>query len=278
MRLSLDSTVELSNGVQMPRFGLGTYKSAEGTEVREAVLWALDAGYRSIDTASLYGNAQSIGEALRESGVAREKVVLTSKVWNDEQGHAETLAALDRSLERLGTPYLDLYMVHWPIRDTLEPTWRALEEALAAGKVRSIGVCNFMRHHLLALLDVARVVPMVDQYECHPWLQQPGLRQFCETNGIVVEGWAPLMRGRVNDVPLLKMIAEAHDGTPAQVALRWSLQHGMVVIPKSVHGARIVENAGALAFELADEEMAAIDALDKGKRLGRDPDHMGWLS
>ncbi|MDO9557748.1 MAG: aldo/keto reductase [Coriobacteriia bacterium] len=278
MELTLQSKIALANGVEMPRLGLGTYKSAEGREVGDAVCAALEYGYRSIDTASLYGNEHGIGEALRVSGVSREDVFVTSKVWNDEQGYAETLAALDRSLECLGTSYLDLYLVHWPIKSTLAPTWRAMEEALASGKVRAIGVCNFLRHHLEALLEIAEVAPMVDQFECHPFLQQPDLRCFCQAHGVVVEAWAPLMRGRANDVPVLVEIGAAHDATAPQVALRWLLQHDVVVIPKSVQADRIRENIEALGFELTVGEMATIDGLDRGERFGRDPDELAWDS
>lgn len=278
MPLSLSSTIGLANGVQMPRFGLGTYKSPEGDQVIDAVRAALDCGYRSIDTASLYGNEHGIGQALRDSGIPREEVFLASKVWNDEQGYAGTLAALDRSLDRLGTSYLDLYLVHWPVRSTLETTWRAMEHALASGTVRAIGVCNFMRHHLEALLEVAEVPPMVDQFELHVQLQQPELRAFCAQSGIVVEAWAPLIRGAVNDIPILAEIAEEIGATPAQVALRWLLQNDIVVIPKSVHPDRIRENAGALDIELSSASMKALAALDAGERIGRDPDRMGWES
>ncbi|MBN2823032.1 MAG: aldo/keto reductase [Coriobacteriia bacterium] len=278
MGFSLESTIALANGVQMPRFGLGTYKSNEGRQVYDAVTFALDAGYRSIDTASLYGNERSIGAALGASGVCREDVFLTSKVWNNEQGYDQTLAALDASLERLDTTYLDLYLVHWPIKRLLQPTWRAMEDALGQGKVRAIGVCNFMQHHLEALLEVAEVAPMLDQYELHPWLQQPSLRRFCKSNGIAVEAWAPLMRGRVGEVPELVGIADQHGVSPAQVSLRWLLQSDVVVIPKSVHAERIRANAGALDFLLSQAETAAIDSLDRGERLGRDPDDLAWNS
>lgn len=276
MTLDIRSTIMLANGVEMPRLGLGTYKSVEPAEVRASVLTALETGYRSIDTASLYDNETAIGDALQESGIARGEVFLTSKVWNDEQGYDGTFAAAERSLARLGTSYLDLYLVHWPIERLLEPTWRAMEALLADGRVRAIGVCNFMRHHLDALLRVAEVPPMVDQYEMHPWLQQPGLRAFCQTNGIVVEAWAPIMRGKVSEVPLLVLLAEKYRVSPARVALRWLLQHDVVVIPKSVHEERVRENAALYDFELTAAEMDAIDALDRSERLGRDPDVMAW--
>lgn len=273
--LTLQSTVTLANGVEMPRFGLGTYK-ARGEDVEQSVLTALELGYRSIDTASMYENEEVIGRALREGGVPREDVFLTTKVWNDEQGFAETQRALARSLRRLGTDYIDLYLVHWPVREHFYETWQAMESLLAEGHARAIGVCNFLVPHLELLAEKADVMPMVDQYEFHPYLQQPGLHAYCDENGIAVEAWAPIMRGRVDAVEALVEIGERHSKSPAQVSLRWLLQRGAIVIPKSVHAGRIRENAELFDFELSDAEMAAIDALDRGERLGRDPMTMAW--
>lgn len=267
MLTGITATIELANGVTMPRLGLGTYKSAEGGDVERSVSAALEYGYRSIDTASLYGNESGIGAAIASSGVPRSEIFLASKVWNDEQGFDATLAAFERSTARLGTGYLDLYLVHWP-REQTHDTWRALERLYAEGAVRAIGVCNHLEHHLEALLAVADVPPMVDQYEFHPWLQQPSLRAYCERHDIVVEAWAPLMKGRVADVPELLAIGAAHDKSPAQVAVRWLLQLGVVAIPKSVHAGRIAENADVFDFALTDDEMAAIAALDRGYRFG----------
>jgi len=274
--LTLNSTIELANGVLMPRLGLGTYKTTDGQQVRLAVESALQTGYRSIDTASLYGNEVGVGEAIAASGLPRQDIFLTTKVWNDDQGHESTHAALAASLERLGTSYVDLYLVHWPIEQLLEPTWRAMEESLSSGMVRAIGVCNFMQYHLERLLQVAEVAPMIDQYECHPMLQQPSLRRFCVEHGIVVEAWAPLLRGHVAEMPVLVDVADEHGVTPEQVALRWALQHDTVVIPKSVHPERIVQNADVFGFTLDAAAMARIDAADIGRRLGRDPDTMAW--
>ena len=187
MELSLSSTVALENGVEMPLIGLGTYKSAPGAEVEASVAAALRAGYRSIDTASLYANEESIAVAVRSSGVVREDLFIATKVWNDEQGYPDTLAACERSLQRLGTDYLDLYMVHWPLPATLASTWRAMEELYASGKVRAIGVCNHLPHHLEALLKTAEVAPMVDQVEFHPRLQQPGLQAYLAEHDIALE-------------------------------------------------------------------------------------------
>ena len=272
---SLADRVPLTGGTTMPRLGLGTYRSADGEEVEHEVAVALALGYRGIDTASLYGNEAGIGRAVAASGVSREKVFIATKVWNDEQGYAGTLGAFERSLERLGVGYVDLYLVHWPIPDLMADTWRAMEELYALGRTRAIGVCNFLVHHLEALSNFASVMPMVDQVEHHPYLQQPALREHCRDTGIVLQAWAPVMRGRVFDVPVLVDIAACHDVTPAQVSIRWILQHDVTTIPKSVHDARIRQNADVFGFSLSAEEMAAIDRLDREERLGPDPDRFG---
>lgn len=268
------STMRLVNGVEMPRLGLGTYKSTQGGDVERSVTAALEIGYRSIDTASLYANEEGIGAAIRASGVPRDAIFLTSKVWNSEQGYNTTLQAFDRSLKKLGTDYLDLYLVHWPRAETPE-TWKAIERLYAEGLVRAIGVCNHLQHHLEALMAMANVMPMIDQYEFHPWLQQPTLEAFCDTHSIAVEAWAPLMKGHVTDVPELVEIGALHGKSAAQVAIRWLLQHDVVTIPKSVHPDRVAENADVFDFELTDEQMAAINALDRGYRYGPEPDRGG---
>jgi len=271
MLRGIGDTVTLSNGVEMPRLGLGTYKSAQGGDVERAVTCALEIGYRGIDTASMYGNEEGIGRAIATSGVPRAEIFLASKVWNDEQGYDATLAALDRSLARLGTDHLDLYLVHW-YRPETPDTWRAMERLLTEGAVRAIGVCNHLEHHIEHLLATAEVAPMVNQYEFHPWLQQPGLLGYCEGRDIVVQAWAPLMRGRVAEIPEIVEIGARHGKTPAQVTLRWILQHGVTTIPKSVHPERIAENADVFDFQLSVEEMRTIDLLDRGQRLGAHPD------
>lgn len=273
MLSGLKDTIELANGVAMPRVGFGTYKLTEPGTVEAAVTAALETGYRSIDTASLYGNEVEIGTAIAASAVPREEIFLTTKVWNDEQGYDETLRAFDRSLDRLGTDYVDLYLVHWPRRQTPE-TWRALEHLYAEGRARAIGVCNHLQHHMEELLRTAKVRPMVNQYEMHPWLQQPALLEYCKRERIVVEAWAPIIKGRANEDPQLVAIAGRHGKTAAQVCLRWELQQGVVVIPKSSHPARIAENADLFDFELSDEEMALVATLDRGQRTGPDPDVM----
>jgi len=271
----IGDTISLANGVEMPRLGLGTYKSAEGGDVEGAVTYALKIGYRGIDTASMYNNERGIGRAIAESGLPRQAVFLATKVWDDEQGYDKTLAACERSLRRLGTDYVDLYLVHWPRPETAD-TWRAMERLLAEGTARAIGVCNHLQHHLEPLFETADVPPMVNQYEFHPWLQQPDLMDWCRDHDIVVQAWAPLIRGRGGEIPELVKIGDSHGKSPSQVALRWILQHGAVTIPKSTHRERIAENADLYDFSLSDDEMRAIDLVDRTKRLGPHPDMRGF--
>lgn len=275
MELTFDSTVTIAPGVEMPRLGFGTYKSL-GSDARDSVYKALRLGYRSVDTASLYRNEDEVGEAIRESGVPREEVFVATKVWNDEQGYQETKAALARSLRRLGTDYVDLYLVHWPNRELMPHTWRAMEELLGEGKTRAIGVCNHLPNQLEALLSVAEVPPAIDQVEFHPGLQRPALQSYLAEKGIVLEAWAPIMRGRVAHIPEIVAIARRLGATPAQVAIRWVLELGHVVIPKSVHEERIAENADVFSFELSAEDHKTLASLDRDERLGPDPATYNW--
>lgn len=272
MELTLASTRTMSNGVTIPRLGLGTYKAADGIVVESQIAAALEIGYRGIDTARIYGNEDGVGRAIRASGLPRDEIFMATKVWNDDQGYERTLAAFDRSMDRLGLDVLDLYLVHWPQPPHGPDTWRAMEEIYASGRVRAIGVCNHLVHHLEEMRTYADVMPMVDQCEHHPGLQQPALREYCAANGIVLQAWAPVMRGRVFQIPELVAIGEAHGKTAAQVSIRWILQHDVVTIPKSVHVERIRENADVFDFELSEREMAVIDGLDSGTRIGPDPD------
>jgi diketogulonate reductase-like aldo/keto reductase len=269
---SLADTVEIAPGVAMPRLGLGTYKSSEGPDVEGEVSYGLSIGYRLIDTAALYGNERGVGNAVRGSGVPREEVFITTKLWNSDQGYEPALAAFDKSLARLGLDYVDLYLIHWPWPTRTRETWRAMEELLASGRTRAIGVCNFLPHHLDELAEFAHTMPAVNQSEFHPRLQQPDLQAACRARGIVLQAWAPVMRGRVNLVPQLVSIASRHGKTPAQISIRWILQKDIVTIPKSVHRARIAENCDVYDFELTPEEIATIDALDTGQRIGSNPD------
>lgn len=273
--MDLASRISLVPGVDMPRLGLGTYKSSP-SEVVDAVEYALSLGYRSVDTASLYGNEEGIGEALARSGVARSDLFITTKVWNDEQGYGETRSALGRSLERLGLDHVDLYLVHWPVKARMFDTWRAMESLLEEGSVRAIGVCNHLPEHLDMLLSRANVPPAIDQVEFHPWLQQPDLQAYLAEREIVLEAWAPIMKGRVGEVPEIASIADAHGVSPAQVAIRWILQSGHVTIPKSVHRERIAQNADVFRFELTVLEMETMASLDRGLRFGSHPSDYAW--
>jgi diketogulonate reductase-like aldo/keto reductase len=272
---SLADRVEIAPGVAINRLGLGTYRADEGPDVEGEVRYGLSIGYRTIDTAALYGNEDSVGRMVRESGIPREDVFVTSKVWNTDQGYESTLEAFERSLSALDLGYVDLYLVHWPIRDKMRDTWRAMEEILASGRTRAIGVCNHLRHHLEALEGFAHTMPALNQFEHHPRLQQRDLVEYCWDRGITVQAWAPIMRGRVSLIPELVQIAQEHGKTAAQVSIRWILQSGVITIPKSIHEHRLAENCEVYDFELSDSEMAMIDSLDRGERIGPDPDRYG---
>ncbi len=275
MRLAIDSTAELLNGVRMPRLGLGVWRSKEGAETENAVAAALAAGYRAVDTASLYENEESVGRAVRASGIPREQVFITTKVWNNEQGYDSTIEAFHRSLKRLGTDYADLYLVHWPVKEKYKETYRALETLYEEGKVKAIGVSNFLIHHLEDLMGSCRIKPMVNQVEMHPLLTRKPLLEFCNREGIQLESWRPLMNGRL-DVPLIQELAVQYGKTPAQILIRWQLQLGVVTIPKSVRAERIRENADVFDFKLTREDMDRIDGLNEERRFGADPDNVDF--
>ncbi|MDD3366146.1 MAG: aldo/keto reductase [Sphaerochaetaceae bacterium] len=268
---NLQDTIMLNNGVAMPCMGLGVFKVGDGSPVINAVTSALRYGYRSIDTAAVYGNEVGVGQALKKSDLDRESVFITSKVWNEDQGYESTLQAFETSLKKLDVEYLDLYLIHWPVAGKYLDTWRAMGELYKQKKVRAIGVSNFHIHHLKDILAASDIVPAVNQIELHPLLNQKKIRDFCQLNNIVVEAYSPLMKGNLN-LPVLVDIAERYKKTPAQVVLRWNVQHGIVTIPKSVHDYRIRENSQIFDFSLSDEEMAEIDALNQDKRFSSNPD------
>jgi len=268
---SINDTTELSNKIRMPWLGYGTYK-ASGKELIEGVQFALSIGYRLIDTAEMYDNEEEIGKAIKKSGIPRNEIFITSKVWNTNQGYENTLKSFNNSLKRLNIDYLDLYLIHWPVSGKYIETWKALEKLYRDGKVRAIGVSNFLIHHLQNIMDKCEIVPMVNQIEFHPHLVQKDLLNFCKNNKIQLEAWSPLMRGRINDIPEIVNIAKKYNKTPAQIVLRWDLQHEVVTIPKSVHKERIKENANIFDFELSEIDMKIIDGLDQNKRYGADPD------
>jgi methylglyoxal/glyoxal reductase len=265
-------TVELHNGVEMPYFGLGVFKIQEGEEVIQSVRYALDAGYRHIDTASLYGNERGVGEGIAASGIPRDNIFVTSKVWNSDQGYESTLRAFDESLKLLGFDYLDLYLIHWPVKGKYHETWKALEKLYAEKRVRAIGISNFLRHHIEDLLRNSHEIPMVNQMEFHPYLVQQDLIDNCNERKIQFASWSPLMQGRAFDVPELRSLARKYKKDVAQLISRWNLQKGVVVIPKSVRKERIISNAQIFDFAISAEDMQAIDRLDRHERVGADPD------
>lgn len=264
--------IQLNSGQLVPQLGLGVYKVGQDIAV-DLVKLAIDLGYRRIDTAALYDNEQEVGAGIRASSVEREEVFVTTKIWNDRHGYANALEAIDESLARLNIGYVDMMLIHWP-NPTLGKfveTWKALEHALESGKVRGIGVSNFHPEHLEPLLEQAKVVPAINQVELHPGLNQAEVRAFNANHGIATEAWSPLARGQKNDAVAILEAAKAHGKTPAQVILRWHIQLGNLVIPKSSNPERLAENLDVFDFELTSAEMAAIDLLEDGQRIGPDP-------
>lgn len=269
---NLNGTVQLANGVDMPYFGLGVFKTREGTEIENSVRWALETGYRHIDTAAIYKNERGVGNAIKASGIARDKIFITTKLWNDNQRNNTVMEGFQESLDLLQTEYIDLYLIHWPVKGKFAKTWKVMEEIYRSGKARAIGVSNFLEHHLEELFPAADIMPMVNQVECHPYLVQQPLINLCRSNNIIFEAWSPIMRGKVNDIPLFIGLAQKYNKTPVQIVLRWDLQKGIVTIPKSVHQERIISNAEIFDFELSAEDMSRLDGLDKNERFGAHPD------
>lgn len=280
MPSNLQDTTTLHNGVKMPWFGLGVFKAQDGDEVIQAVKTAIKHGYRSIDTAAAYKNEEGVGQAVREgleeSGLSRDDLFITSKVWNPDQGYESTLAAFEVTMSKLGLDKLDLYLVHWPVKEKYKETWRALEKLYKDGRVRAIGVSNFQVHHLQDLLQDAEIKPMVNQVEYHPRLAQLELRAFCKEQGIQLEAWSPLMQGKLLNNATLQEIADQHGKSVAQVILRWDLQNGFVTIPKSTTEHRIIENADVFNFELSYDDMEKINGLNENLRVGSDPDNFNF--
>ncbi|ALS26302.1 glyoxal reductase [Paenibacillus sp. 32O-W] len=280
MAKHLQDTTELHNGVRMPWFGIGVFQVEEGDELVQAIKFAVNHGYRSIDTAAIYKNEASVGQAIREAlaetGLAREELFVTSKVWTADLGYEQTLAAFDTSLNKLGLDTLDLYLIHWPVKGKYKEAWRALETLYKQGRVRAIGVSNFQVHHLEDLMQDAEIKPMVNQVEFHPLLTQEKLRSYCREHGIQLEAWSPLMQGQLLNHPVIMEIAGKYGKTAAQVILRWDLQHGVVTIPKSTKPSRIAENADVFDFELAPEDVERIDRLNEDRRVGPDPDNFDF--
>ncbi|WP_028545630.1 aldo/keto reductase [Paenibacillus taiwanensis] len=268
---SIQDKALLNNGVEMPWLGLGVWKAKDGNEVIRAVQTAIAAGYRSIDTAAVYNNESGVGAAIRQCGVPREELFIATKLWNSNQGYTQTVQAFHESLQKLRLDYLDLYLIHWPVKETYKETWQAFLDLYEQGKIRAIGVSNFQDYHINELLSFSGIIPAVNQVELHPRLTQKPLLAFCKEKGIQVEAWSPLMRGQFLDHPVLMNLAKLHAKSVAQIILRWNLQNNVIVIPKSVTKQRIIENTGIFDFELSAEELSAIDSLHADHRLGADP-------
>jgi diketogulonate reductase-like aldo/keto reductase len=271
MDLTIRSTIRLNNEVEIPRLGLGVYQTPAGSIAEQAVTAALDIGYRHVDTARIYDNEHSVGEAVCRGPVPREELFVTTKLWNADHGYDRAISACRRSLDALGLEYVDLYLIHWPVEGLRGDSWRALEALYEEGLCRSIGVSNYMIRHLEELLDSCRVVPAVNQVEFSPFLFQEALLEFCREAGIVIEAYSPLTKAQRLTDPRLVAIAERHQRTTAQILIRWALQHDMVVLPKSEHPARIQENAAVFDFELSAFDMQELDGLDEGLRTSWDP-------
>jgi 2,5-diketo-D-gluconate reductase A len=267
--------IELNDGVTIPQLGFGVFQ-VPPDETERAVAEALEAGYRHIDTAAAYRNEAGVGRAIAASGIPRDELFITTKLWNDQQGHDKAIQAFAAGAERLGLDVIDLYLIHWPIAvaDKYVETFQAFTALQADGRVRSIGVSNFHEPHLRRVIDEVGVTPSVNQIELHPYLQQSHLRELHAELGIVTEAWSPIAQGAVLDDPVITKIAQAHDRTPAQVVLRWHIELGNVVIPKSVTPERIRENLALFDFELSAEDLDAIAGLDRGRRTGPDPDEL----
>ncbi len=271
MTLTIESTLTLNNDVKMPQVGIGTWQIGDGRPVRQTLKWAFEAGYRHVDTAAMYGNERGVGRAIRESAIPREEIFVTTKLWNSDHGYDNALYAFDKSMKRLGLETVDLYLIHWPVSGARAETWRALERIYEERRARAIGVSNYTIQHLEELLKTANVIPTVNQVEFHPWLYQEDLLAYCNEHDIVLEAYSPLTKGqRLNESELLE-IAETYGKSPAQVLIRWVLQHDMVVIPKSSNPDHIRANADIFDFEISEEDMCRIDAFDENYHCTWDP-------
>ena len=268
----------LNNGNRIPQLGLGVFQVDNAEDTKNAIKWALAAGYRHIDTAAYYGNEQWVGEAIRESGLKREDIFVTSKLWNSERGYDETKAAFQATLDRLGLDYLDMFLIHWPAPGYVD-CWKAMEDLYKEGKIKNIGVSNFNQKQMDEILEAGTVKPVVDQIETHPYFQQDEMHAYLESKGILHEAWSPLGGGNNNALsdPVINELAAAHDVSAAQIILRWHVQREEIVIPKSIHENRVQQNRDIFAFGLDQDEMRAIANLDAGKRVGPDPDDAAWL-
>ena len=264
-------TITLNNGVKIPQLGLGIYDPQPNHDIRQAVGWALELGYRLLDTATIYQNEREVGDAMRNSGLHRSEIFLTTKVWNDDQGYDNTLRAFDSSLKKLQTDYVDLYLVHWPIKEHRIETWKALEQIYKEGKARAIGVSNYYIPHLEELWPHATITPAVNQFELSPYCYLPEQLAYCKQHNIQVEGYAPVVRGQKANDSRLMQIAKKYDKTTYQVLIRWSLQQGVITIPKSVTYSRLAENIDVFDFEISTDDMAYMNTWHDDTRVAWNP-------
>ena len=273
---SIKDCTKLNNGLEMPWLGFGVFLVEPGEETEVAVKRALDAGYRSIDTAAIYENEAGVGKAIKESSIPREELFITTKLWNADQGYDSALKAFDESMKKLQIEVLDLYLIHWPVVGRYVESWKALEKLHKDGRVKAIGVSNFLIHHIQDILEISEVVPTVNQVEFHPRNRLVDLHNFCIENQIQLQAWAPLMQGKALDIPELVNLGEKYGKSPAQILIRWDLQLQVLTIPKSITPHRIVENCQVFDFEISDEDMALIESLNRDERVGPDPDNFDF--
>lgn len=273
---NITDCTKLNNGLAMPWLGFGVFLMEIGGETELAVKTALEAGYRSIDTAAIYENEASVGKAIQESGIPREELFITTKLWNADQGYDTVLKAFDESMNKLQLESLDLYLIHWPVVGRYVESWKALEKLYQDGRVRAVGISNFQIHHIEDILAKCKVKPMLNQVELHPRLRQADLHQFCVQNQIQLQAWAPLMQGKALDIPEIVGIAEKYGKSPAQILIRWDLQNEVITIPKSITPNRIIENSQVFDFQISEEDMVSIDRLNQDKRVGPDPNNFDF--
>ncbi len=271
MKKYINYKMKMNNGIDIPQFGLGVYLTKSGQECVNAVTWALEAGYRHIDTAKIYGNEKEVGEAVRNSGIERDELFIKTKLWNDDHGYESALKAFDKSLKTLNTDYIDMYLIHWPVKGKRKESWKALEKIYESGYCKSIGVSNYMIIHLEELFTYANVIPVINQVEFSPYNYQKDLLDFCNKNKIILEAYSPLTRMKKHDDPNVLSIAKKHNKTVAQVLIRWAIEKEIVVIPKSSHKERIIENANVFDFSIDESDMKILNNLDEGFRVSWDP-------
>ncbi|HKB85752.1 MAG TPA: aldo/keto reductase [Ignavibacteriaceae bacterium] len=272
--MTIDSTIKLNNNIEIPRLGFGVYLAKPGKETFNAVTWALEAGYRHIDTARAYKNEGEVGKAIKESSIKREDVFVTTKLWNQDQGYESALKAFDASLDDLGFEYVDLYLIHWPVEGKRRESWRALEKIYSEGRAKSIGVSNYTIKHLKEMDGYTAIKPVINQVEFHPFLYQEDLLEYCKIKEVRLEAYSPLARAEKLDNPDINEMAKKYSKSAAQIMIKWSLQHDLVVIPKSVHKERIKENADVFDFEIAENDMEKLNSLNEELRIAWDPTHV----